>query len=67
MIEFDQADVVRHPLVSKIIRAYQKKALMIKINVILNNIIWRKYLANPSKFIDKVNLNIKNKLHKRKN
>ena len=69
VIEFDHTDVVRHPLVSKIIRAYQKKALMIKINVILNNIIWRKYLANPSKFIDKrvKNLNIKNKLHKRKN
>ena len=25
MIEFDHTDVVRHPLVSKIIRAYQKK------------------------------------------
>ena len=30
-IEFDYKDVVRHPLVSKIIRAYQKKALMIKL------------------------------------
>jgi len=26
MIEFDDQDVVRHPLVSKIIRAYQKKS-----------------------------------------
>ena len=34
MIEFDHNDVVRHPLVSKIIRAYQKKTTMIKINVI---------------------------------
>ena len=37
IIEFDHKDVVRHPLVSKIIRAYQKKALMIKINTISNN------------------------------
>ena len=27
IIEFDHNDVVRHPLVSKIIRAYQKKNL----------------------------------------
>ena len=26
IIEFDHKDVVRHPLVSKIIRAYQKKS-----------------------------------------
>ena len=26
IIEFDHTDVVRHPLVSKIIRAYQKKS-----------------------------------------
>ena len=26
VIEFDHTDVVRHPLVSKIIRAYQKKS-----------------------------------------
>ena len=26
IIEFDHTDVVRHPLVSKIIKAYQKKA-----------------------------------------
>ena len=26
IIEFDHNDVVRHPLVSKIIRAYQKKS-----------------------------------------
>ena len=37
----------------KLFGLIKKKALMIKINVILNNIIWRKYLANPSKFIDK--------------
>ena len=40
---------------------------MIKINVILNNIIWKKYLKNPHKFIDqKVKLlNIKNKSDKK--
>ena len=27
IIEFDHNDVVRHPLVSKIIKAYQKKSL----------------------------------------
>ena len=26
IVEFDHKDVVRHPLVSKIIRAYQKKS-----------------------------------------
>ena len=26
IVEFDHTDVVRHPLVSKIIKAYQKKA-----------------------------------------
>ena len=42
---------------------------MIKINVILNNIIWKKYLTNPHNFIDnKVKLlNKKNKLFKKNN
>ena len=44
VIEFDHNDVVRHPLVSKIIKAYQNKALMIKINVITNNPKWLSYL-----------------------
>ena len=40
---------------------------MIKINVILNNIIWKKYLKNPHSFIDKKieRLNKKNKLYKK--
>ena len=40
---------------------------MIKINVILNNISWKKYLKNPNSFIDKKIelLNKKNKLHKK--
>ena len=41
---------------------------MIKVNVILNNIIWKKYLKNPHGFIDKKIelLNKKNKLYKKK-
>ena len=40
---------------------------MIKINVILNNISWKKYLKNPKSFIDKKIelLNKKNKLYKK--
>ena len=40
---------------------------MIKINVILNNIIWKKYLKDPHNFIDKRIrlLNKKNKLYKK--
>ena len=40
---------------------------MIKVNVILNNIIWKKYLKNPNSFIDKKIdlLNKKNKLYKK--
>ena len=34
IIEFDHKDVVRHPLVSKLL-ALSKKALMIKVNIIL--------------------------------
>ena len=42
---------------------------MIKVNVILNNIIWKKYLKNPHSFIDKniELLNKKNKLYKKNN
>ncbi len=42
---------------------------MIKINVILNNIIWKKYIKNPHRFIDKKIelLNKKNKLYKKNN
>ena len=40
---------------------------MIKVNVILNNIIWKKYLKNPHSFIDKKVklLNKKNKLYEK--
>ena len=41
---------------------------MIKVNVILNNISWKKYLKNPNRFIDKkiTLLNRKNKLYRKK-
>ena len=41
---------------------------MIKINVISNNINWKKYLKNPNSFIDKkiFLLNKKNKLYRKK-
>ena len=40
---------------------------MIKVNVILNNIIWKRYLKNPNSFIDKKIelLNTKSKLYKK--
>ena len=40
---------------------------MIKVNVILNNIIWKRYLKNPNSFIDKKIelLNKRNKLYKK--
>ena len=51
IIEFDHNDVVRHPLVSKIIRAYQRKALMIKINIISSNKNLSRYINNPQNFL----------------
>ena len=40
---------------------------MIKVNVILNNIYWKRYLSNPNRFIDKkiALLNKRNKLFKK--
>ena len=40
---------------------------MIKVNVILNNISWKKYIKNPSSFIDKKieALNKNNKIYKK--
>ena len=64
IVEFDHNDVVRHPLVSKIIRAYQKKALMIKINVVTSNKSWHKYISDPSAFIEK-RVSLVNKKYKK--
>ena len=48
-VEFDHTDVVRHPLVSKIIQPYKK--LMIKVDVFVKDRNWKKYISNPSKYI----------------
>ena len=65
-IEFDHNDVIRHPLVSKIIRAYQKKALMIKINVITTDKRWLEYIKNPRNFLEKKINSLTKKLSKYK-
>ena len=69
IVEFDHNDVVRHPLVSKIIRAYQKKKSMIKISVITNNSKWLSYFKNPNVHVEKQtrNLNKKIKIFRKKN
>ena len=47
----------------------KKKALMIKINVSINNIKWFDYIKNPSSYLDRklYKLNLKNKIFKKKN
>ena len=46
----------------------KKKALMIKINVITNNIKWFRYIKNPNNYLDrKLNkLNLKDQMLKKK-
>ena len=63
IIEFDHNDVVRHPLVSKIIRAYQNKSTDDKDNVITNYNKWFYYIKNPNNYVDRkiIKLNKKNK------
>ena len=54
IVDFDHMDVVRHPLVSKIVKAYSdQNNEMIKANVILDNKKWQKYIKNPSIYIKK--------------
>ena len=69
VIEFDHNDVVRHPLVSKIIRAYQNKSTDDKINVITNNISCHHFIKNPNNYIEKKikKLNVKDKIFARQN
>ena len=47
----------------------KKKALMIKINVLINNIKWFSYIKNPSSYLDRklYKLNLKDKIFKKKN
>ena len=67
IIEFDHNDVVRHPLVSKIIRAYQNTSTDDKINVITNNVKWFNYIKNPNYYLEqKINkINLKYKKYKK--
>ena len=44
--------MVRHPLVSKIIKAYQNKSIDDKINVITNNNILN-FFKKPNNYLDK--------------
>ena len=68
IIEFDHNDVVRHPLVSKIIKAYQKKT-MIKADVLIANKKWKKYIGIPDYYINKrlKKINKKLTIFKKKN
>ena len=63
IIEFDHNDVVRHPLVSKLLELIKKKSTDDKINIISNKNDWRKNIKNPSKSIknkiDNLNKNYK--------
>ena len=61
IIEFDHTDVVRHPCFKNYPRLSVKKAQMIKVNVVSNNNLWKRYLKRPA---DHINRNIK-KLNKR--
>ena len=55
VVDFDHTDVVRHPLVSKIVKAYsdQKNRLMIKANVILDYSKWKNKIKNPNNYFKK--------------
>ena len=48
VVEFDHKDVVRHPLVTKIIQAFNKN-IDDKINVIVEDKNWLKIIKNPEK------------------
>ena len=69
IIKFDHKDVVRHPLVSKIIKAYQIKNIDDKINVITKNKKWLNYIKHPSYYLDQKigKLNLKEKQFKKRN
>ena len=51
IVDFDHKDVVRHPLVSKIVKAYSAKKIMINAEVLIESINWRKIIKNPKKLI----------------
>jgi len=56
-------------LSQKSLELTKKKALMIKINVLINNIKWFNYIKNPSNYLDRklYKFNLKDKIFKKKN
>ena len=63
IIEFDHNDVVRHPLVSKLLELIKIKALMIKINVITNYNKWFYYIKNPNNYVDRKIIKLNKKIN----
>ena len=53
IVDFDYKDVVRHPLVSKIVKAYSTKKIMIDAEVLVESFQWRKIIKNPQELIFK--------------
>ena len=59
VVDFDHSDVVRHPLVSKIVKAYSDQK-MIKAEVIVDNTAWKK-IKNISQLFNKILKNLPKK------
>ena len=47
IVDFDHKDVVRHPLVSKIVKAYSAKKIMINVEVLVESSQWTKIVKSP--------------------
>jgi hypothetical protein len=55
-INFDHNDVMRHPLVSKIVKAYddyEKKSQMVKVNLVIENKNWKSRYPKVNLFLTK--------------
>lgn len=56
-INFDHNDVMRHPLVSKIVKAYddyEKKSRMVKVNLVIEHKSWKSRYPKVNLFLKKV-------------
>ena len=51
IVDFDHKDVVRHPLVSKIVKHILQNKIMIESEVLVESKNWKKIIKNPSKLI----------------
>ena len=60
VVDFDHSDVVRHPLVSKIVKAYSDQK-MIKAEVIIDNTAWEKKKTNITKLFNRILKNLPKK------